>query len=131
MGAYVLTSKHKLEAGLSNNFRLYSLQELNTKNLPTKFLTSYGLGFVPHGTSFTVFDLDHCVDYINNTFTVHSEALQFINFFSNPYVEISPSGHGLHVFTIPSTRSTGQMGPWPLEPASRNDTRVPKLSDIF
>lgn len=53
-----------------------------------------GLGFVLNGDGIVCVDLDHCV--IDGV--VSDVALSIVDLFPGAYVEISPSGHGLHVW---------------------------------
>lgn len=52
-----------------------------------------GLGFVLNGDGIVCIDLDHCFDGQPN-----KEAQQLIDSLPNTYIEVSPSGTGLHVW---------------------------------
>ena len=52
-----------------------------------------GLGFVLNGDGIICIDLDHCYD---GKPSVEAQAL--INSLAETYIEVSPSGHGLHIW---------------------------------
>ena len=54
-----------------------------------------GLGFVLNGDGIVCIDLDHCYDGAPT-----AEALALIESLPNTYIEISPSGTGLHIWGL-------------------------------
>lgn len=54
-----------------------------------------GLGFVLNGDGIVCLDLDHCIDGVGGL-TVGADAL--VRLAGDTYIEVSPSGHGLHIW---------------------------------
>jgi len=66
-----------------------------------------GVGFVLNGDGIACVDLDHCV---NADGSVDSWARDVLAFAPRTYVELSPSGSGLHVFGFASVGSGRRLG---------------------
>jgi primase-polymerase (primpol)-like protein len=60
-----------------------------------------GLGFVLNGDGIVCIDLDHCVQ----DGVLNSGAQQIMDLLPETYVEISPSGTGLHIWGLASMES--------------------------
>lgn len=66
-----------------------------------------GLGFVLNGDGIVCIDLDHCID----SGVLNSEAQVIVDLFPNAYVEVSPSGNGLHIWGLAELES-GRRFQW-------------------
>jgi primase-polymerase (primpol)-like protein len=57
-----------------------------------------GLGFVLNGDGIICIDLDHCVTNVNGKIFLSTGAQVIVDSMADSYVEISPSGTGLHIW---------------------------------
>ena len=88
-----------------------------------------GIGFVlSSGDPFVAFDFDDCRD--PETGEVDEDVLQFIRRFKNRYVEVSPSGTGLHLITHGKLLGGTKKGGYELYGVERYMTFTGEVYDV-
>lgn len=65
-----------------------------------------GIGIILTDSPFFAIDLDHCIDAIDGSLTDIAQSI--VDQFKDTYIEISPSGQGLHIFGIGSLNLNGR-----------------------
>jgi len=88
-----------------------------------------GIGFVfSSGDPFVAFDFDDCRDL--ETGEVDEDVLQLIKRFENRYVEVSPSGTGLHLITYGKLLGGTKKGGYELYGVERYITFTGEVYDV-
>jgi putative DNA primase/helicase len=88
-----------------------------------------GIGFVlSSGDPFVVIDFDKCRNPA--TGVVDAKVIEYIERFSNRYVEVSPSGTGLHLVTVGKLRDGAKKGAYEAYGQERYITVTGEVFDV-
>lgn len=100
---HAISPQVKLIRGLQKQkkFRFYNLGTLAILAPKANYpLNKLGLSFGLHNTSFTILDIDHCIQQKNNVYVLSPYVQEILDSLEEYYVEFSPSKTGLHVFIM-------------------------------
>lgn len=90
-------------------------------NLIPNLSKEWGLGLVLNGGPYVVIDLDNCISG-NEDPNFLEPVITLLNMFKGSYIEISPSGRGLHIIFRGEWPYKQNKGNRPLDPISNSGT---------